>query len=204
LRLSPARCTAAAATTGKSPLMTHEQPGPPQPILPRHPHWETAYWGAWRAGAADERAQAAWMRVSQLRRRGQDAEAFALACHFLDHAPAPAAGSSSAPATVAQGWPATAALLVHGALGLTWDEDGLRWDLRLEPPVGILHLAPGDNDVSLRAEADTGAGIVVVVEATTPFDLEIVTGAASYLEHAPAGQTRYLLTNLDRTDILQG
>ncbi len=57
--------------------------------------------------------------------------------------------------------------------------------------------------ISLLAEADTGGGIAVVVEAEHPFDLEIETTFTTFLEHVPAGRTRYLLTYLDRTDIRQ-
>ena len=71
------------------------------------------------------------------------------------------------------------------------------------PPVELRAIVLGENLISLLAEADTGGGIAVVVEAEHPFELEIVTTFTTFLEHVPAGCTRYLLTYLDRTDILQ-
>ena len=69
------------------------------------------------------------------------------------------------------------------------------------PPIELRAIGLGDNVISLLAEADTGGGIAVVVEAEHPFELEIVTTFTTFLEHVPAGRTRYLLTYLDRTDI---
>ncbi|MCS6843094.1 MAG: hypothetical protein NZ528_02035 [Caldilineales bacterium] len=75
------------------------------------------------------------------------------------------------------------------------------WRLREAPPVAHRGLALGEAVVSLAAEADTGGGIVVTVETTHPFHLEIEGEFATFVEQVPAGRTRYLLTYLDRTDV---
>ena len=80
-------------------------------------------------------------------------------------------------------------------------EQRILWRLSQPPPVELRAIALGDNVISLLAEADTGGGIAVVVEAKHPFDLEIETTFTTFLEHVPAGRTRYLLTYLDRTDV---
>lgn len=82
-------------------------------------------------------------------------------------------------------------------------EQRILWRLSQPPPVELRAIALGDNVISLLAEADTGGGIAVAVEAKHPFDLEIETTFTTFLEHVPAGRTRYLLTYLDRTDIRQ-
>lgn len=84
---------------------------------------------------------------------------------------------------------------------LSAGEQRVLWRLTPPPPVAVRDLRLGDNTVSLLAEADTGGGIAVVVEAARPFDLEIDTGFTTFIEHVPAGRTRYLLTYLDRTDV---
>ena len=80
-------------------------------------------------------------------------------------------------------------------------EQRILWRLSQPPPIEVRAIALGDNVISLLAEADTGGGIAVVVEAQHPFDLEIETTFTTFLEHVPAGRTRYLLTYLDRTDV---
>ena len=82
-------------------------------------------------------------------------------------------------------------------------EQRILWRLSQPPPIEVRAIALGDNVISLLAESDTGGGIAVVVEAKHPFDLEIETTFTTFLEHVPAGRTRYLLTYLDRTDIRQ-
>ncbi len=82
--------------------------------------------------------------------------------------------------------------------------DGNRvvWRLVDEPPVEAW-VQLGDQRIHLLAEADTGGGIAVLVETPAPFELEIDTGFTTFVEHVPAGRTRYLLTYLDRTDVRQ-
>jgi len=80
-------------------------------------------------------------------------------------------------------------------------EQRVLWRLDQPPPIELRAIGLGDNVISLLAEADTGGGIAVVVEAEHPFELEIATTFTTFLEHVPAGRTRYLLTFLDRTDI---
>ena len=80
-------------------------------------------------------------------------------------------------------------------------EQRVLWRFDQPPPIELRAIGLGDNVISLLAEADTGGGIAVVVEAEHPFELEIVTTFTTFLEHVPAGRTRYLLTYLDRTDI---
>jgi len=80
------------------------------------------------------------------------------------------------------------------------DDRRVVWRLRAAPP-HVSHLRLGDSPIVLQAEADTGGGIAVVVEADQPFQLEIETEFTTYLEQVPAGRTRYLLTVLDRTDV---
>ena len=80
-------------------------------------------------------------------------------------------------------------------------EQRVLWRLDQPPPIELRAIGLGDNVISLLAKADTGGGIAVVVEAEHPFELEIVTTFTTFLEHVPAGRTRYLLTYLDRTDI---
>ena len=82
-------------------------------------------------------------------------------------------------------------------------EQRILWRLSQPPPIEVRAIALGDNVISLLAEADTGGGIAVAVEAQHSFDLEIETTFTTFLEHVPAGRTRYLLTYLDRTDIRQ-
>lgn len=81
------------------------------------------------------------------------------------------------------------------------EEQRLIWRLRHDPPVAVRGLRLDDNTISLLAEADTGGGIAVTIEATHPFHLEIDTEFTSFIELVPAGRTRYLLTYLDRTDV---
>ena len=80
-------------------------------------------------------------------------------------------------------------------------EKRVLWRLDQPPPIELRAISLGDNVISLLAEYDTGGGIAVVVEAEHPFELEIVTTFTTFLEHVPAGRTRYLLTYLDRTDV---
>ena len=80
-------------------------------------------------------------------------------------------------------------------------EQRVLWRLDQPPPIELRAIGLGDNVISLLAEADTGGGIAVVIEAKYSFDLEIETTFTTFLEHVPAGRTRYLLTFLDRTDI---
>lgn len=82
------------------------------------------------------------------------------------------------------------------------DGDRVVWRLHAEPPV-VAQVQFGANHVSLLAEADTGGGVAVLVEAQAPFELEIDTGFTTFVEQVPAGRTRYLLTYLDRTDVRQ-
>jgi hypothetical protein len=82
------------------------------------------------------------------------------------------------------------------------DGDRVVWRLHAEPPV-TAQVQIGANDICLLAEADTGGGIAVLIEAQTSFQLEIDTGFTTFVEQVPAGHTRYLLTYLDRTDVRQ-
>ncbi len=88
----------------------------------------------------------------------------------------------------------------RAASHVSLDEDRVVWRLADEPPVEIW-VQLGDYRIHLLAEADTGGGIAVLVETPTPFELEIDTGFTTFVEHVPAGRTRYLLTYLDRTDV---
>jgi hypothetical protein len=78
----------------------------------------------------------------------------------------------------------------------------VQWRLHGVPLVAV-QVQLGNNHIRLLAEADTGGGIVVLVEAQAPFELEIDTGFTTFVEQVPAGHTRYLLTYLDRTDVRQ-
>ena len=82
------------------------------------------------------------------------------------------------------------------------DGDRVVWRLHGEPPAAG-HVELGANRIRLLAEADTGGGVAVLVEAQAPFELEIDTGVTTFVEQVPAGCTRYLLTYLDRTDVRQ-
>ena len=82
------------------------------------------------------------------------------------------------------------------------DGDRVVWRLRTEPPQ-VVQVQFGLNRIRLLAEADTGGGVAVLVEAQAPFELEIDTGFTTFVEQVPAGSTRYLLTYLDRTDVRQ-
>jgi hypothetical protein len=82
------------------------------------------------------------------------------------------------------------------------EEGRVVWRLRGEPPLSA-ETRLGDNAIRLLAEADTGGGIAVWVEAQAPFELEIETEFTTFLEMIPPGRTRYLLTYLDRTDVRQ-
>ena len=88
----------------------------------------------------------------------------------------------------------------RAASHVSLDEDRVVWRLAAEPPVETW-VQLGDHRIRLLAEADTGGGIAVLVETPTPFELEIDTGFTTFVEHVPAGRTRYLLTYLDRTDV---
>lgn len=170
------------------------------PYLPGRPEWAASYWQAWQADQPDPRAEEALAAVRALRAAGRDDEAFLTACQFLD------AAARAAPILTTEQtggrWPALVALLVEEVIGVTWSDEGIRWALRLEPPVGLLRLETASAVVSLAAEADTGAGIVVAVETTHPIDLAMETPLTVFQERVPAGKTRYLLTYLDRTDIV--
>lgn len=82
------------------------------------------------------------------------------------------------------------------------DGDRVIWRLYGEPPA-VATLRLGDNVIRLLAQADTGGGIAVQIEAEAPFELEIDTGFTTFVEQVPAGRTGYLLTYLDRTDVRQ-
>jgi hypothetical protein len=82
------------------------------------------------------------------------------------------------------------------------DGDRVVWRLHADPPV-TAQVQFGANRIRLLAERDTGGGVAVLVEAQAPFELEIDTGFTTFVEQAPAGRTRYLLTYLDRTDVRQ-
>lgn len=174
---------------------------PPQPVLPRYPGWLAAYWQSWRGVEPDAAAEDALAQVRALRAHGLDDDAFATACEFMERAAANVTADVDIPHAIARPWPALATLLIEEVIGVAWSRDRVHWNLRLEPPVGLHGLEIDSNTVDLTAEADTGAGIVVAVEATAPFDLTIRTEFTTFQERAPAGQTRYLLTYLDRTDI---
>jgi hypothetical protein len=82
-------------------------------------------------------------------------------------------------------------------------EDGrVVWRLRGKLPVAARVTLDGQL-ITLRAERDTGGGIVVTVVAEEAFDLEVETEFTTFVEQVPAGRTRYLLTYLDRTDVRQ-
>lgn len=87
-------------------------------------------------------------------------------------------------------------------VGVLVEGERVSWRLEGEPPI-TAQVQLGANCIRLLAEADTGGGIVVLVEAQQPFELEIDTGFTTFVERAPAGRTRYLLTYLDRTDVRQ-
>ena len=175
-------------------------PKPPTPVLPAYPHWVAAYWQSWRDGDLPA-ARDALVQIQALRARGLDDEAFAAACAFMDRAAAQSAEIDRAQEMAAH-WPALATLLIETVIGVNWSDNGVNWELRLEPPVALRELALDGNVISLSAEADTGAGVVVLVDAAAPIDLTIRTQFTTFHEQAPAGQTRYLLTYLDRTDIV--
>jgi hypothetical protein len=82
------------------------------------------------------------------------------------------------------------------------EEGRVVWRLHGEPPLST-EARLGGNAIRLLAEADTGGGITVWVEAQAPFELEIETEFITFLELIPPGRTRYLLTYLDRTDVRQ-
>lgn len=175
---------------------------PPLPLLPDHPEWTACYWQAWRGLQPEGPASEALAQVRMLRRTGRLDEAFLTACRFLSQA-AEAAPLDKAPTEPSPDrWPALAILLVEEVIGVAWSEEGVRWRLRLEPPAGLLGLETAGAVISLTAEADTGAGIRVLVDASQAFDLTIETAFTAFQERAPAGRTRYLLTYLDRTDIV--
>jgi len=173
---------------------------PPVPILPAYPGWLAAYWQSWRASQPDASADGALAQVRELRARGLDDDAFTAACQFMECAAAPMTAINT-PHAMTRNWPAVATLLIEEVIGVTWSADSVHWELRLEPPVGLRDLQIVGAVISLIAEVDTGAGVVVAVEATAPFDLTIRTEFTTFQERAPAGQTHYLLTYLDRTDI---
>ena len=68
-------------------------------------------------------------------------------------------------------------------------------------PGDVVRVRWGRQEVTLAAIADVGAGIMIEVTATLPFELEVEAGTAVFYESVPAGQTRYLLTYLDRSDV---
>lgn len=177
---------------------------PPAPFLPAHPEWVAAYWQAWRGGLEFVAAADGLAQVRALRASGLHDEAFVVACEFMDRAAAALYPVEDNTLQTSGRWPALATLLVEEVVGVTWSRRHVHWELRLEPSTGLHGLALGRSVISLTAEADTGAGVVVAVDATAPFDLTIRTQFTTFHERAPAGQTRYLLTYLDRTDILTG
>lgn len=82
------------------------------------------------------------------------------------------------------------------------EEGRIVWRLRGEPPFSV-EVRSGSQTIRLLAEADTGGGIAIWVETTSPVALEIETEMTTFVEMVPAGRTRYLLTYLDRTDVRQ-
>lgn len=82
------------------------------------------------------------------------------------------------------------------------EEGRIVWRLRGEPPFSA-EVRSGSQTIRLLAEADTGGGIAIWVETTSPVALEIETEMTTFVEMVPAGRTRYLLTYLDRTDVRQ-
>ncbi len=97
------------------------------------------------------------------------------------------------------------ALLIEEIIGLEVDaaQQQVRWRLEGELPVGLRNLRLGDNTISLIAEREAEAGILVQVEAARPFRLEISTPFTDFVEQVPAGSHRYTLAYLDRTDVRQ-
>lgn len=176
---------------------------PPVPSLPAYPGWLAAYWQSWRASQPDASLDGALAQVRELRDRGLDDDAFVVACEFMERAAAQVVADNT-PHNIARHWPAMATLLVEEVIGVTWSEDSVHWELRLEPPMGLRGLQIAGATISLIAEVDTGAGVIVAVETTAPFDLTIRTEFTTFQERVPAGHTRYLLTYLDRTDIFTG
>ncbi|MEZ4771370.1 MAG: hypothetical protein R2844_23500 [Caldilineales bacterium] len=174
---------------------------PPKPVLPAQPGWVAAYWQSWHDGLRPAWADDALAQVRSLAARGLHDDAFAAACASMERAAAAMTSDAPSSPATAGTWPAVAALLVEAVIGVTWSREGVHWNLRLAPPVGLHGLQIGANTVSMTAEADTGAGVVVVVETTAPVDLTIDTEFTTFQERAPAGRTRYLLTYLDRTDV---
>lgn len=85
---------------------------------------------------------------------------------------------------------------------LAVEEGRVVWRLRGELPVVARATVDGQG-ITLAAERDTGGGVLLVVEAEGPFDLEVETEFTTFVEQVPAGRTRYLLTYLDRTDVRQ-
>jgi hypothetical protein len=162
----------------------------PIPILPRHPGWVNAYRQAW----------------ADLWRQRDVTEAAALLDDLWQRMGRPVGGAAREVQVPWSGPPLELiVLLLSQVIGVKWPGagDALVWHLWEEPPVGVRNLRLAGNIVSLVAEADEGGGIVVVVEARRPFDLEIETEFTTFSEQVPAGRTRYLLTYLDRTDVRQ-
>ncbi len=79
-------------------------------------------------------------------------------------------------------------------------ENRLVWHLRA-CPARVDAIRWGQQEVTLEALADVGAGILIEVVARLPFELEVETGAVVFYESVPAGRTRYVLTYLDRSDV---
>ena len=170
------------------------------PSLPAYPGWLAAYWQSWRASQPDASLDGALAQVRELRDRGLDDDAFVVACELMERAAAQVVADNTLH-SMARHWPAMATLLIKEVIGVTWSEDSVHWELRLEPPVGLRGLQISGATISLIAEVATGAGVIVAVETTASFDLTIRTEFTTFQERAPAGHTRYLLTYLDRTDI---
>jgi glycogen debranching enzyme len=97
------------------------------------------------------------------------------------------------------------ALLIEEFIGLEVDaaQQQVRWRLEGELPLGLRNLRLGDNVISLVAERDTEAGILVRVEAVRPFRLEMNTPFTDFVEQVPAGSHQFTLAYLDRTDVRQ-
>jgi hypothetical protein len=191
----------------------------PEPVLPAHPGWLELYWRAWELAAKNIRPgttagdfasaylDAAFSRPGQqedatiqgLWRAGEADAARKAAARQLDDL----AASYRQPDLAGWTEPSPIALLIGVILGIEADapRQAVRWQLREAPPCGLRGLHLGQNTVSLVAQEDAGGGLVVEVEATQPFLLEIETEFTSFVENMPPGSTRLLLTHLDRTDI---
>lgn len=106
-----------------------------------------------------------------------------------------------APAIMKISWQAVPTM-TNSAVTLIAAENRLVWHLG-ESTVQVDHVRWDQQTVTLEARGDIGAGILVEVTATHPFELEVEAGAAVFYESVPAGRTRFVLTYLDRGDVRQ-